>query len=63
MTPNTDIATRILIITLRSPFSGKTSAQISEETGISVQQINCIYARAIERGFEPNQPPFILRDE
>ncbi|KAJ4304361.1 hypothetical protein N0V88_001974 [Collariella sp. IMI 366227] len=63
MAPNTDIATRALIVTLRSPFGGKTSAQISEETGISVRQINRIYARAIERGFEPNHRPFILRDE
>lgn len=63
MAPNTDIATRALIVTLRSPFGGKTSAQISEETGISIRQINRIYARAIERGFEPNHRPFILRDE
>ncbi|KAK4106672.1 hypothetical protein N658DRAFT_394778, partial [Parathielavia hyrcaniae] len=54
MAPNTDIATRALIVTLKSPFGGKTSAEISEETGISVRQINRIYARAIERGFEPN---------
>lgn len=63
MAPNTDIATRALIVTLRSPFGGKTSAQISEETGISVRQINRVYARAIERGFEPNHRPFVLRDE
>jgi transposase len=63
MAPHTDIATRALIVTLRSPFGGKTSAQISEETGISIRQINRIYARAIERGFEPNYRPFILKDE
>ncbi|KAK0714517.1 hypothetical protein B0H67DRAFT_578355 [Lasiosphaeris hirsuta] len=63
MAPNTDIATRALIVTLKSPVGGKTSAQISEETGLSIRQINRIYARAIKRGFEPNHRPFILKDE
>jgi len=63
MAPHNSITTRALIVTLRSPVGGKTSAQISEETGISVRQINRIYARAIERGFEPNCRPFLLKDE
>jgi transposase len=63
MAPNTDIATRALIVTLKSPIGGKTSAEIAEKTGISVRQVNRIYARAIERGFEPNHLPFTLRDE
>jgi len=63
MAPTTDVATRALIVTLKSLLGGKTSAQISQETGISVRQINRIYARAVECGFEPNQRPFILKDE
>ena len=63
MAPNTSLITRALIVTLKSPVGGKTSAQIHEETGISVRQINRIYARAIERGFEPNSRPFTLKDE
>ena len=61
--PNTSFTTRALIITLKSPVGGKTSAQIHEETGIFIRQINRIYARAIERGFEPNFRPFTLKDE
>lgn len=63
MAPNTDIATRALIVTLKSPVCGKTSVEISEKTGISVRQVNRIYARAIERGFDPNHVPLTLRDK
>ena len=63
MPPNTSLTTRALIVTLKSPVGGKTTAQIHEETGIFVRQINCIYARAIKRGFKPNCQPFILKDE
>lgn len=63
MPPNTDIATRALIVTLKSPSGGKTTAEISEITGISSRQVNRIYARAIERGFDPNHRPLTIRDE
>jgi transposase len=63
MAPNTDIATRALVVTLKSPIGGLTTAEISEETGISPRQVNRIYARAIERGFDPNHRPFTLKDE
>ena len=63
MPPNTSLPTRALIVTLKSPVGGKTTAQIHEETGISVQQINRIYARAISRGFDPNIRPFTLKEE
>jgi transposase len=62
MAPNTDIATRSLIVTLKS-IGKKTSIEISEITGISVRLINQIYARAIERGFEPNHRPLTIRDD
>ncbi len=63
MAPNTDIATRAIVIALRSPLGGNTSAEVAAKTGLSVRQVNRIYARAIERGFEPNQSPMVLRDE
>jgi hypothetical protein len=63
MAPNTDIATRAAVVTLKSPFGGKTSVEVAEKTGLSVRQVNRIYARAIERGFDPNHSPFLLRDE
>ncbi|OBT44174.1 hypothetical protein VE00_04785 [Pseudogymnoascus sp. WSF 3629] len=63
MAPNTDISTRALIVALKSPTRGKTSAEVAEKTGLSTRQINRIYARAIERGFDPNHMPLTLRDE
>lgn len=56
----TDIATRALIIGLKS--SGKTSTEVSELTRISVRTINDIYARAIKRGFDPNLRPLEICD-
>ena len=44
-------------------LGGMTSANISAQTGISIRQVHRIYARAIERGFDPNERPFILKDE
>jgi len=61
--PSTSLTTRALIVTLKSPVGGKTSAQIHQETGISIRQINRIYAQAIERGFELNFRPFTLKDK
>jgi len=63
MAPNTDLATRALIVTLKSPIGGKTTSQISAFTGISTRQVNRIYARACERGFDPNELPLVLKDE
>ncbi|KAH6873850.1 hypothetical protein B0T10DRAFT_466114 [Thelonectria olida] len=63
MPANTDIATRALVVTLKSPFGGKTTAEVAEITGLLPCAINRIYARAIERGFDPNHRPLIVRDE
>lgn len=64
MAPNTDIATRALIITLKSSFGGaKTTPEVSCLTGIPARTVNSIYARAIERGFDPNVRPLDLKDE
>ena len=62
MTANTDIATRALVVSLKAPCSSKTTAEVSAITGLSSRQVNRIYARAIERGFDPNQRPLSLRD-
>ncbi|RKK19273.1 hypothetical protein BFJ66_g17761 [Fusarium oxysporum f. sp. cepae] len=60
----TDIATRALVVTLKAPSGGaKTTAEISALTGLAVRTINSIYARAIHRGFEPNETPLRLINE
>jgi len=61
--PNTDIATRAFVIALKSPAGGKTSNEVAGLTGLPVRQINRIYARAIERSFDPNQRLFTVRDK
>lgn len=63
MAPNTDIATRSLVVTLKSPVGGKSTAEIAEKTGLSKRTINDIYSRAISRGFEPNTLPLTIKDE
>jgi len=60
---NIDLATRAVIVSLKTPFGGKTTAQIACRLGIPERTINRIYARAIERGFDPNQEPLVLKDE
>ncbi|OAL45754.1 hypothetical protein IQ07DRAFT_202840 [Pyrenochaeta sp. DS3sAY3a] len=52
MASNTDIATCALVITLKAvPLI--RSADICALTGILVHTVNSIYARAIQRGFNP----------
>ena len=63
MPANTDIATRVLVVSLKAPCSSKTTAEVSAITGLSSRQVNRIYARAIKRGFNPNQRPLSLRDK
>lgn len=62
MAPNTNISTRALIVILKLPVRGKTTAEVAEKTGLSSRQVK-IYARAIERGFDLNHTPLTLRDE
>ncbi|KAH7386072.1 hypothetical protein BKA66DRAFT_381457, partial [Pyrenochaeta sp. MPI-SDFR-AT-0127] len=57
MAPNTDVYTRTLVITLKSPPVGKSTSQVSELTGIKPRTIDRIYSRAIAAGFEPNVLP------
>jgi hypothetical protein len=63
MAPNTDIATRAFVVSLKAPCSGKTSPEVAEIPGLSIRQVDRIYARAIENGFDPNVRPLILKDE
>ena len=51
---HTDISTRALVVTLMSPFVGKSTAEISALTGIPPRTIRTIYRRACERGYDPN---------
>jgi transposase len=63
MAPNTDIVTRSSVVSLKSPCNGKTTNEVAEITGLSVNQVNRIYNRAIQRRFDPNIRPLLLRNE
>src|SRR6266566_4462855 len=54
---------RATIIAFKSPHYGKSTAEIHDLTGISISQINKIYAQAIRRGFEPNLLPSVILEE
>ena len=62
MAPNTDLATRALIVTLKAGINRKpmSSNDILCLTGVPKLTINQIYARAIERGFDPVIRPIKL---
>ncbi|KAM4056938.1 hypothetical protein HRG_014824 [Hirsutella rhossiliensis] len=59
----TDIATGALTVTLKAPCSGKSSTEIASFTRLSIRTVISIYARPVERGFEPNELPLTVRDE
>ena len=63
MSSKTDISTRALIVTLRSPIGGKTSKEIAAITGVPKRTVDSIYARAIQHGFKPNQLPLTIKDD
>ena len=61
MAHNTDIATLAFLVTLKSPCSGKQPKYpISQASPKNT--INYIYARAIARGFDPNQRPMVIKN-
>lgn len=62
MAPNTDIATRATVVALKA-IAGKTSTDIACLLGLSARGVNKIYAKAIERGFDPNVLPVVIKDE
>jgi transposase len=61
-TKNTDISTRALVVGLKAG-SGMITAQVAAITGLSTRQVNRIYSRAIERGFDPDMRPLTIRDD
>lgn len=63
MAPTTDIATRACVMSLKLPCVGKSTNEVAEIMGLSTRQLNRIYSRAIERGFDPNARPLIFRDK
>lgn len=52
----TNITTQAVIVGLKSTGQ-QTSAEVAAAIGLSVRQVNRIYARAIERGFDPCPRP------
>lgn len=59
---NTDIATRVFAVSLKAPYSGKTTAEVATITGLTKSTISKIYARAIARGLDSNQQPLDIRN-
>ena len=57
----TDIPTRALIIGFKA--SGQTTKEVTSLLGILVREVNRIYARAKERGFDPACRPLLIRIE
>ncbi|KAF1981583.1 hypothetical protein K402DRAFT_342121 [Aulographum hederae CBS 113979] len=58
-----DIAERTLICVWKSPPISMPSTTISEKTGIPRSTIDSVYAKACNRGFEPNAHIFSIKDE
>src|SRR5271165_4771551 len=63
MAPNFDIATRALVVTLKSPLVNMSVPEIANKTGLRPNTIYRIYSRAVKRGFDPDATPFVLKDE
>jgi hypothetical protein len=62
---HSNIATRAVIVALKSPIFGKSAPDIQKilKTPISPATINRIYQRAIKAGFDPKAPQLELQDE
>jgi hypothetical protein len=70
--PESDLAIRAIIVFLKSPFGGAKSAKAIHEQlflsaepsqSLSISQINRIYKRACDNGFNPLSPNIIIKDE
>ena len=55
---NTDIATRALVVSLKSPCYGKSTAEVVAFTGLPKSTVNKIYAQAVSRGFNPDKKTY-----
>jgi hypothetical protein len=63
-----EISIRTSIVLLKSPFGGSLSASkikalLNDQITLSTTQINDIYKKAIERGFDPNASKYLMKDE
>ena len=63
MAPNTNLATRAIVITLKSALVKRIDAKVAEETGLNLRTINHIYAKAISRSFDPNRFPLEIKNK
>ncbi|KAJ5646675.1 hypothetical protein N7490_003047 [Penicillium lividum] len=54
-----DLAIRAQVVTLKAHTSMNTQ-EIASRTGLTPQSVNRIYARAIDRGFDPNTFPALV---
>lgn len=62
MAPNTDLATRALVVALKAGLYDRPvrTQDVTAITGLQERTINRIYAKAIERGFDPAVRPVQL---
>jgi transposase len=58
---HTNVSTRVLVVTAKGIF-GKSTAEITELTGLPKSTINEIYLRAVKAGFDPTSRPIVLED-
>jgi len=58
--PNTDIATRASVVTLKA--FGFSTSHIAAQTKISPRTIDAIFKRAKDAGFDPEARPLVIRD-
>ncbi|OJD19460.1 hypothetical protein ACJ73_08643 [Blastomyces percursus] len=59
MAPNTDIATRALVVALKSPYIAKTTPEIMIITNLSARKINRIYSRALDLPYLTTRDEFL----
>ena len=58
-----DIATRAMVLTLKSPLTPLSTLDTAKKTGVPKPTIHNIYKRALERGYDPNAVPFLIKDD
>ncbi|PHH90217.1 hypothetical protein CDD83_4222 [Cordyceps sp. RAO-2017] len=63
MTPSPDYQTRTLVLGLKAGSVNQPSKDIATLLGLNVRQVNRIYSRALERGFDPNKVPLEIVDD
>jgi len=62
MAPNSSISQRSAVLALKS-VGKMTSNEVSTALNLSVRQVNRIFGRACERGFDPSSKPPVFCDE